>query len=158
MIKLKYTCGYGLCKDDFSIEEIELASFVNINDAYEFIKMKYFNDYSSDRIYYVDADQGREYYNKKTNEFTGEFKKIDISGYEITAGFEYDAREDYTEETEWDYEKNYSVTYKKAEEIQSFFYRNGAYIVDIEEEELNVYNHFWYDKFIKQNIENEMER
>ena len=44
---MKYSVGYGLCKEDFTIDQVELASFINENDAYQFIRMKFDNDLSN---------------------------------------------------------------------------------------------------------------
>ena len=157
-MSFRYKCGYGDCKDNFTIEQAEVASFLSKDDAYNFIRMKYSDLLCGYRIYYVESNQGREYYNSQTNNFTNDIKDINVFGYEITAEFMYDFREDYHEEVEWETETSSCLTYLKADEIKQKYYNNGANTVDIESVELNVYEHFWCDKFMNKNKENELER
>ena len=57
----KGVVGYGLVKDDFTIEEHDLASFVYMNDAVNYIEMRVGGEISNQKIYYVDVrDEGKE--------------------------------------------------------------------------------------------------
>ena len=51
----KGVVGYGLVKDDFTIEEHDLASFVYMNDAVNYIEMRRGGEISDKKIYYVDV-------------------------------------------------------------------------------------------------------
>ena len=51
----KGVVGYGLVKDDFTIEEHDLASFVYMNDAVNYIEMRVGGEISNQKIYYVDV-------------------------------------------------------------------------------------------------------
>ena len=55
----KSVYGNGLVKDDFTIEEHDLASFVYMNDAVNYIEMRVGGEISNQKIYYVDVrDEG----------------------------------------------------------------------------------------------------
>ena len=57
----KGVVGYGLVKDDFTIEEHDLASFVYMNDAVNYIEMRRGGEISDKKIYYVDVrDEGKD--------------------------------------------------------------------------------------------------
>lgn len=49
----KGVVGYGLVKDDFTIEEHDLASFVYINDAVNYIEMRRGGEISDKKIKHV---------------------------------------------------------------------------------------------------------
>jgi len=160
----KYNCGYGQPKDNWSIENVALASFVNLHDAYEFIKMKHINGIAEKRIYYVDVDDKRMFYNERTNNFTPELKDIYIFGYEIIAELESDDCD--TNDVFHEYDTGYSVTYKGALEVEKRFNEYGAVSVSISEEKLSIIHHFFInDEFKKSeqvnrnnDVDYEMER
>ncbi len=154
---MKYECGYGLCKNDFTIEQVELASFVNQNDAAEFIKMKFYNElYTGNKVFYVDGDLGREFYDSKLNSFTSNLENIYVDGYRITGIFEkvfdFHQDEDYDEPYRWT-ESRICLSEETANKIQDNFLQKGSGILDVEikEDRINVKKHFReIEKFVKQ--------
>ena len=57
----KGVVGYGLVKDDFTIEEHDLASFVYMNDAVNYIRMRIDGEITNHKIYYMDVrDEGKD--------------------------------------------------------------------------------------------------
>ena len=95
---MKYSVGYGLCKEDFTIDQVELASFINENDAYQFIRMKFDNDLSNTKIYYVDAADGRHFMDTRHSQFVTDINKVCIWGYRVYAEFE--SQDEFDEEVD----------------------------------------------------------
>lgn len=158
---MKYKCGYGLCKEDFTIEQVELASFINENDAYEFIRMKYNNDLSNTRIYYVDAHDGRHFMDTKYREFVTDINRISILGYRVYAEFE-NLDEYVFHNEDIDTESRCCLSSARAEELKSDYYNQGASYSYIGDEEIDVADAFFnIQEFTKGDIvriNDEMER
>lgn len=157
---MKYTCGYGLCKNDFRIEQVELASFVNENDAYQFIRMKFDNDISNRKIFYVDAADGRYFMDTRRRTFTTDINKVCIWGYRVYAEFEN--FEGYEDDMDVETESSICLSSKKAEELIADYYNQGASYVYIGDEEIDVADVFWnIQEFVEgksDKLNDEMER
>lgn len=156
----RYTCGYGLCKEDFTIEQVEIASFVHENDAYQFIRMKFDNDLSNIKIYYVDAADGRYFMDTRNRTFTTDINKVCVWGYRVYAEFE--SYEEYDEDMYVETESSCCLSTKKAEEIKADYYNQGASYVYIGDEEIDVADAFWniqdFAKGKSDRINEELER
>jgi len=140
-VSMRFNCGYGLCKEDFTVEQVELASFVNENDAYQFIRMKYDNDISNRKIYYVDAADGRHFMDTRHREFVTDINKVCIWGYRVYAEFE--SQDGFDEEVDIETESCCCLSSKKAEELKTDYYNQGASHAYIGDEEIDVTDAFW---------------
>ena len=102
----KGVVGYGLVKDDFTIEEHDLASFVYMNDAVNYIEMRRGGEISDKKIYYVDVrDEGKDTLRYLYDPAEGKLLSpedlqmkrwdISVSGYQVTATQEFDEDGEY---------------------------------------------------------------
>ncbi|MBQ8165418.1 MAG: hypothetical protein IJZ96_00115 [Lachnospiraceae bacterium] len=157
---MKYSAGYGLCKEDFTIEQVELATFVDENDAYQFIRMKFDNDIFNSKIYYVDAADGRHFMDTRHSEFVTDINKVCIWGYRVYAEFE--SRYEFDEDVDIETESCCCLSSKKIEELKADYYNQGASYVYIGDEEIDVADAFWnIHDFVKgrtDRINEELER
>lgn len=107
----KGVVGYGLVKDDFTIEEHDLASFVYMNDAVNYIEMRRGGEISDKKIYYVDVrDEGKNTLRYLYDPAEGKLLSpedlqmkrwdISVSGYQVTATQEFDEDGEYDFTTE----------------------------------------------------------
>lgn len=138
---MNYYCGCGICRDNFNIYDISLAYFYSKDDACDYVRNRYYNNFSSDKFYYIDGPEGREFFNGKRNEFTKKFKDIYVYGYEVTASYRY---YDELGEIEYDSETKYCLSHTRARQLEIAFINDGAEEVDIlDDTEINVYKSFW---------------
>ncbi|MGN0390799.1 MAG: hypothetical protein ACI4L2_08285 [Wujia sp.] len=134
--------GYGLCKPDFSIQKKQLATFQDINDAQNFIRMKFNEDLNERKIYYFnEAGKDRQIFVPKENRFveqeeiTNGITKLYVPGWEISAVV-------YNGEYQKEYENSVSMDYIRAEKIKEQYVNEGAMEVSVSEIGLDVQLHF----------------
>lgn len=142
--------GYGLCKDDLTIEDIPVAAFTNERDACHFIETKQDDLGSGIKIYYLDRPvqdgfgmmQVRYIFNRDTHEFVEgtEAKGIKITGYGVYATYEYGTEEN---EVEYDTEHIICVSFQEAVRHQKKYWRDGAEAEIEDDVDINVLEHFW---------------
>lgn len=162
-----YHVGYGLCKEDFTIEDVPVADFMKGKDAEMFIKARTYDPLSFDdeRIYYIDrpVQDGqkmipvRYIFNRNTNEFVEgtEAKGIKIPGYDVYATYYDDMEEEYyTEHT-------ICISYQQAERVRERYLKeigNGVVDIEIEEDvDIDVMKDFWgAEKFFSGDFQNKI--
>lgn len=145
-----YRVGYGLCKDDLTIEDIPVAAFTNERDACHFIETKQDDLGSGIKIYYLDRPvqdgfgmmQVRYIFNRDTHEFVEgtEAKGIKITGYEVYATYEYGTEEN---EVEYDTEHIICVSFQEAARLYKKYLGDGAEVEIEDDVDINVREHFW---------------
>ncbi|MCM1083324.1 MAG: hypothetical protein NC428_07590 [Clostridium sp.] len=152
---LPYRAGYGQCKDDFTIEEKELAAFADVFDAMQYVENKYFNAVGDKNIYYLDLWQEkamqtvRYIYDTKRqkfiegNELVSGKGDVYVMGYEVSADY-------YNEEGEYDRtDSSVHMSIKNAEQAEEEHFRYGAMRAVYDEKEISIKKHFWgAEKFL----------
>lgn len=154
----KGVVGYGLVKDDFTIEEHDLASFVYMNDAVNYIEMRVGGEISNQKIYYVDVrDEGKDTLRYLYDPAEGKLLSpedlqmkrwdISVSGYQVTATQEFD------EDGEYDFttENKTCFSYDAAERIKQRYIEYGYTDINIDDTEISIKDFWGSEKFIKGN-------
>ena len=152
----KGVVGYGLVKDDFTIEEHDLASFVYMNDAVNYIEMRVGGEISNQKIYYVDVrDEGKDTLRYLYDPAEGKLLSpedlqmkrwdISVSGYQVTATQEFD------EDGEYDFttENKTCFSYDAAERIKQRYIEYGYTDINIDDTEISIKDFWCSEKFIK---------
>lgn len=165
-----YKVGYGLCKEDDTIDDIPVAGFWNEKDAANFIKASTYDPLSSPpgRIYYMDRPvqdgpemiQVRYIFNRETNDFVEgkEAKGIKLPGYVVHAiTTEYDE----LGESYYDDEKTICFSYQQAERARERYLKeigNGVVDIEIEDDvDINILEYFWgAEKFFSGDFQNKV--
>lgn len=153
----KGVVGYGLVKDDFTIEEHDLASFVYMNDAVNYIEMRVGGEISNQKIYYVDVrDEGKDTLRYLYDPAEGKLLSpedlqmkrwdISVSGYQVTATQEFD------EDWEYDFttENKTCLTYDAAERTKQGYIEYGYTDINIDDTEISIKDFWGSEKFIKE--------
>lgn len=158
--------GFGLFKENMTIEEEELAAFVNLNDAEKYIKTRIDNDlFSSQKVFYIDTQVQdgssmltvRYIYDNKQhkliegNEVLSGKSDIYITGYEVFADYE-------DEEGNYDYTEHIiCLSDMEAQTMKQKFFEDGAAGVNIEDtDNIGIKHYFWGSgKFLRGDADND---
>lgn len=153
----KYVVGYGKVKDDFTIEERELASFLYQNDAELFIRSHSdANDILSyHRVYYMDIleerkEPVRELYCREDGKLLTS-DEVERKGGIIVAGYRVTATEEFEQDGEYDFstEDCVCLSYAEAKRIEKKYIDEGYTEVSIDEDNISIKDFWGSEKFIK---------
>lgn len=154
--------GYGRCKENFTIEERELAIFHDVADAKVYIQMLYDNYYYKGREIFYIQEVGKEkkiYLPEKKSFVSAEEilsgkEKCIVPGWEVSATF-------YTgdESGDYEYESSVALSYRESEKMKAGYIEDGAMEVEIDDIDLDVQRYFWNtEKFFKRSVQTETEK
>lgn len=152
----RYVVGYGRVKDDFTIEERELASFLFKNDAETFIHgHSEANDILSyHRVYYMDIledrmEPVRELYCRETGKLLTS-DEVERKGGIIVAGYRVTATEEFEQDGEYDFstEDCVCLSYAEAKRIEKKYIDEGYTEVSIDEDNISIKDFWGSEKFI----------
>lgn len=157
----KGVVGYGVFTDDFGakIEEHDLAEFIYMNDAVNYVEMRIDAELTGNKVFYVDIrDEGKEtiryIYDPAERQLQSQDDilhnglHITIPGYTVGGKLEYET-DGYEEEPEYFYDSNRCVSYKEAERIKQSMLNQGYMDIDIEEESISIHDFWESENFIK---------
>ena len=153
----KYVVGYGRVKDDFTIEERELASFLYQNDAELFIRSHSdANDILSyHRVYYMDIleerkEPVRELYCREDGKLLTS-DEVERKGGIIVAGYRVTGFEEFEEDGEYDFstEDCVCLSYAEAKRIEKKYIDEGYTEVSIDDDNISIKDFWESEKFIK---------
>ena len=157
----KGVVGYGVFTDDFGakIEEHDLAEFIYMNDAVNYVEMRIDAELTGNKVFYVDIrDEGKEtiryIYDPAERQLQSQDDilhnglHITIPGYTVGGKLEYET-DGYEEEPEYFYDSNRCVSYKEAERIKQSMLNQGYMDIYIEEESISIHDFWESEKFIK---------
>lgn len=157
----KGVVGYGVFTDDFGakIEEHDLAEFMYMNDAVNYVEMRIDAELTGNKVFYVDIrDEGKEtiryIYDPAERQLQSQDDilhnglHITIPGYTVDGKLEYET-DGYEEEPEYYYDSNRCVSYKEAERIKQSMINQGYTDIDIDEEPISIHDFWESEKFIK---------
>lgn len=162
-----YIIGFGLCKEDFTIEENKVAAFLSQKDAEAYVRNIRWNDLSfNSKVFYVDAQVQdklsmltvRYIYDNKQDKFiegndiVSSRKEIYIPGYEVSAAF----INEENEEDVYEYsETTVCFSSSAAEQGKQRYFEDGADEVYIDDKDIGIKEYFWNaDKFLQGGADN----
>lgn len=141
-VLMKYKCGYGICKNFTTIEEVKLAEFEKEEDAKEFLESRDPLSYPNNTIFYMDDGEKRYFYEYNLGDIKADINEIYMYAYKVEDEFVYD-------DDEYDFQETICLTHAKAKEVEQEYYASGARLVNLHEIEINVGEHFYrIDNFI----------